>query len=341
MAPNEWLLAGTVTPPLRILTNLERFPETWKVSSGETGTARFARSFAEFRALASGSDVLLINGDASLVYRLALYFVLFPWRRKPVVTVDLVLRKPLSAPARAGAALKKLLLTRVDHFINYFRESEGYGRYYGITPERSSFVPFKPNLRYRYDPAFSGAGDYILCFGRSRRDYDTFFRAMEQVPYPGAIPEPDFAGLRRHGSRFTYRLDQIPRHVQVLPDDGSQQRMIQILEGARVVVLPFLSDSLFAGMGVYLNAMLLRKCVIVSEGPAVSDVLTGGEALLIPPEDPAALATMIQRVWQDDGLRGEVAERGYRYALSLGGEPELRARILEKVVAWYKRANAS
>jgi glycosyltransferase involved in cell wall biosynthesis len=84
---------------------------------------------------------------------------------------------------------------------------------------------------------------------------------------------------------------------------------------------------------VALNAMLLGKCVIASEGPGLSDVLSD-EILKVPPEDPAALAAVIARAWEDDELRGRTAASGFRYALSLGGEPELYRRILKQVVAW-------
>jgi glycosyltransferase involved in cell wall biosynthesis len=331
---------------MRIITNFERFEPEWSLSGdlsggmsgGENGTAAIARSFADFRTQLPNADVLVVNCDVELVLRLCAYFSVFPWKYKPIVAVDLVLRKPRTRAARAAAVLKKLLFKRVDHFINYFRDLSGYSTWYGITPERSSFVPFKPNLRYRYDPrADAIEGDYVLCFGRSQRDYDTFLQAMAALPYPGAIPRPDFAVLRPHESRFSWPLDRIPKNVRILDDDGSQQAMIRALEGARIVALPILSSTLAAsGISVYLNAMLLKKPVVISAGPGVSDLLEQ-EAVMVPPEDPAALAEAIARVWEDHDLRARTAEAGHRYALSLGGEPELRRRILEAIVAWRRQ----
>lgn len=323
------------TAGLRIVTNFERFEPEWQLPTGENGTAAWARSFADFRAQLAHADVLLVNCDVGLVLRLCAYFLAFPWRRKSLVAVDLVLRKPRSGTARAAALVKKLLFQRVDHFIHYFRDLSGYSRWYGITPERSSFVPFKPNLRYRYEPRTDVMeGDYVLCLGRSQRDYDTFLQAMASLPYPGAMPRPDFDVLRPHESRFSWPLERIPKNVRMLDDDGSQQAMIRALEGARIVALPILSSTLAAsGISVYLNAMLLNKPVVISAGPGVSDVLQQ-EAVMVSPEDPAALAEAIARLWEDDELRARTAEAGHRYALSLGGEPELRRRILEAVVGW-------
>jgi len=122
----------------------------------------------------------------------------------------------------------------------------------------------------------------------------------------------------------------------LLEDDGSSDALVRIISGARIVVLPILKVSLLAGIGTYLNAMYMRKCVIVSEGPGCSDVLSN-QALFVPPEAPQALADMIQRVWLNEDLREATAQAGYRYAVELGGEPELRQRILENAMAWLRR----
>jgi glycosyltransferase involved in cell wall biosynthesis len=78
--------------------------------------------------------------------------------------------------------------------------------------------------------------------------------------------------------------------------------------------------------------MLMGKCVITTHGPTTSDVLLGGEALLVAPEDPAALAAMIRRAWDDRQLRERTAEIGRGYAEACGGEPELLQRVLDRAV---------
>lgn len=322
---------------IRIVTNFPRFPAEWSVSTGERGVAKVCTKYEEFAAELSSCDLLLINGSPELVLRLCGDFLKNPGRKKPMVAVDLIFRRPESFSKRVSTFGKKILLKQVGHFINYFRESEGYAKYFGITPERSSFVHFKPNLRYHYEPGKSATEDYVLCFGRSQRDYDLFFEAMEKLPYPGAIPTPKFEDLRVHCSRFTRKLNELPPNVRVLDDDGSQEAMIRVLEGAKIIALPILGSSMIAGIGVYLNAMLLRKCLIISSIPGAADVLTD-EAILIPPDDVEALRSAIRRAWEDDGLRNRVAAAGHAHALSLGGEPELRQRVLENTISWYRSA---
>jgi glycosyltransferase involved in cell wall biosynthesis len=320
---------------MHIVTNLRRFPETWRTKTGHSGTAKLASTTKEFLKEIPNADLFLINSDPKVVLELsALSFVR---RMPPIVALDPTLRRPQpTMSGRMKGLVKKFLFKRVSHFIHYFTDLSDYNRYFGIGPDRSSFVPFKPNIRYRYEVEQNPDGAYALCFGRSLRDYDTFLDAMEQVSCPGAITEPNFAHLKAHGGRFTRPLDKLPANVSILPDDGTPESLLRLISGAKLIVLPILKGSPCAsGIGTYLNSMYMKKCVIISEGIGSSDVLTSGQALLFPPEDPVALAKVIQMAWDDDELRLRTAETGFRYADSLGGEPEMRQRTLEKTMEWY------
>ncbi|MCE5308239.1 MAG: glycosyltransferase [Acidobacteriales bacterium] len=100
-------------------------------------------------------------------------------------------------------------------------------------------------------------------------------------------------------------------------------------------MLSILRQSLVAsGISTCLNAMMMGKCVIGSEGPGMTDVFTNGEILSFPSEDPVALAQVIQRAWKDDELRARVAAAGHEYALRAGTQVDLYSRIIDQVVAW-------
>ena len=320
-----------------IVTNIRSSPRRWTASSGEEGQSAIAQSIWQLLPYCRHRDaVFVINCDPALVLRLAALFTLVPFLRRPLISVDLVLRRPQGKLQTKVARVKRFLFSRVDHHIHYFKDLSDYWEIYGICPERSSFVPFKPNIRRQGNLRPQPDGEYALCLGRSMRDYDTFFDAVEQLPYPAAIPEPDFAKLKANGARFSRGLDRLPSNVRLLEDDGSEEAQVRILNGARLVVLPIVKASLLAGISIALNAMLLGKCVIGSEGPGISDVFSE-EVLTVPPEDPLALAETIARAWKDDDLRAKTAAAGYRYALSLGGEPELYQRIIDQVVRWSRQ----
>ena len=315
-----------------IVTNFSSFPSRWVASTGMHGRSVAAHSVAGFLryALQPGA-VLVVNCDPALLLKLAAVFRFVPFLRAPLISVDLVLRRPRRTLDRMTVILKRLLFSRVDHYIHYFKDLSGYREVFGIGPECSSFVPFKPNIRYRQNVKPQPDGEYVLCMGRSMRDYDTFIAAMERLPYPGAITKPG-AQLLAHGAQFSRDLAHLPGNLRILDDTGDEESQIRLLGGARLVVLSILKSNMAAsGISTALNAMLLGKCVIGSEGPGISDVFSD-ELLTVPPEDPLALAGIIERAWTDEDLRTKTATAGNRYALSLGGEPELYQRIINQVV---------
>ena len=315
-----------------VLTNFAEFPKKWCSASGIDGESRYIRGIWDIFRFSRQAQFIIIDCDVYLTLQVAALYLLFPFLRRPVLVNDLVLRRPATCKARLTAPIKRFLLSRVDHFTFYFRDLTGYEKYFGIGPERSSYVPFKPNIRSRYKYSVSSEGEYILCFGRSERDYDSFFAAMAELPYPAAIPQPNFEQLRQHGSRFTWALEELPPNVRVLQDGGTVDSLIRIIEKAKLVVLPLLGSRISpSGIGTYLNAMLLGKCVVLTAGPAASDLLNE-EVILVAPENPKALKEAIQRAWEDDDLRCRTARAGQRYSESCGGEPELRQRVLERAL---------
>lgn len=322
-------------PQMLIVTNFHAFPERWTATGGMNGASQQASTAKQFRQLArsSAETVFLVNCDPRLTLELSVAKML-GMSAVPLVAADLVLRMPTKPVSKIIMAAKKPAFRHVDLFINYFRDHQRFAQTFGLESNSHDFVPFKVNLGWKGVAPEHSEGDYVLCFGRSLRDFDTFFEAMERLPYPGAIAKVNPAQLRAHNARFSRPLSSLPPNVRVLEDDGSEQAQIRILSGAKIVVLPILKTSLVAsGISTCLNAMWLGKCVIGSEGPGMSDVFDK-EIIAVPPEDSGALAVAIRRAWEDDGLRTQTAQAGHIYAQNAGGEPELYQRIIDRIVLW-------
>jgi glycosyltransferase involved in cell wall biosynthesis len=311
---------------VRILTNFLNSPQYIDLPRGGRAEVLRGESWQEFKGRFADVDLIVVDCRNTLIFEIAAHFLLFPWQRKPLVAVDLVLRKPLRVRHRISALIKRVLLKRVDHFIHYFRDISGYTKYFGISAARSSYVPFKVNIQEVHLNA-TDREEYVFTVGVSLRDYDTFIRAVAELPYPAAIPEYSFERFEGRDASFSWTRQNIPSNLRVLPDSGNPQDLVYNLRNARLVVIPTRADSLCAsGLSTYLDAMHLGKCVISTAGPGASDLLTD-QALLVPPHDVAALKETIRRAWEDDSLRKRTAESGRRYALSLGGERELLERI--------------
>lgn len=315
---------------IRVLTDFKNCPDELILSDSSRIRITRAATFKEMISHLRETDIIVINGATSTVFKLALHFLLKPWSKKPLVAVDLVLRIPITKKQRIFAVFKRFLLLRVDHFIHYFKDLRGYNQYYGISDARSSYIPFKVNIWGTDLSTLPLAEEYIFTLGISQRDYDTFIRAVSLIPYPAAMPEFSFKNFENRGTNFQWAQDNLPKNLRLLRDQGSKQDLIHHLARAKLVVIPTLRTSLCAsGISTYLDAMYLKKCVILSEGPGASDLLKD-QAILVPPEDPKALARAIQKLWEETPLRESTAEAGNRYARALGNESDLILRVIEQ-----------
>jgi glycosyltransferase involved in cell wall biosynthesis len=317
---------------LRVLTNFMNSPESVELPSGNPAMVLRFETWPEIRRSLGSVDLIIIDCRDTLIYKLAAHLMLRPWRKTPLIAVDLVLRRPFNLRHKLSAAMKRLLFTRVNHFIHYFKDISGYTRHFGIPEARSSYVPFKVNIYGVQLPPEEIREEYVFTMGVSMRDYDTFIRAISELPYPAAIPEFSFENFEGRDRLSGWTKDNIPRNLTILSDSGMRPDLIRNLARARLVVIPTQASSLCAsGISSYLAAMYLGKCVISTAGPGASDVLTD-QALLVEPHDVTALKNAIARVWEDETLRRETAETGRRYAASLGGEPELLQRIYQRTL---------
>ncbi len=277
---------------------------------------------------AAGYDILLMNSSTRGLLGLCLMSWVWPFHSWRLVSLDIHLNEPVGWKQRASAWLKRILLRKVDLHILFFKDLSGYERFFGITPAKSRFVPFKVNSweTISHNETSDGEGEYVFCGGRSLRDLETFKRAMAQVPFPGLLlyqQDPSFMAL--HGTPVD--LHGLPSNVRPERHDGNNDTWIDYIRRAKIVVIPTFANSIYApGLSLYLLAMYLRRCVIISEGPQTRGLLDK-EAVIVPPEDPEALARAIRKVWADEVFRKQVADAGRRYAEQCGGEERMRTDI--------------
>jgi glycosyltransferase involved in cell wall biosynthesis len=249
--------------------------------------------------------------------------------RVKVVSVDLIVGRPRSLAQRLRVSVARWALGAVERFLLYFRDIHALCQVYGIEAQRVRYIPFKVNDWESVTRAVVTDDQYILACGRSKRDYATFCRAVEALPYRATILAP-IGDAREHGTNFDFM--RVPPNVTVVSDDGSPGSWLDWLRRCTLLVLPVLPDTLApSGIGTYLMAMALGKCVIITDSPATRGLLTGEMAVLVPPADPQALRDAIRRVMEDQALRASVAAAGRAYARSLGDERRLADDIVMNV----------
>ena len=330
--------------PLTILSNFHNLPNLMERWAFKEPRSIFTETFSSNGNLLSAlrvflktfqADILILNVAESLLFKLCILKYLFPWNRCLLISVDILLKRPVAFREKIRCRIQRILLKKVDAFILYFKDISRYCKYYGLRSEKCIYVPFKVNqlekiktcLAKKEDSDNPSDGDCVMAVGRSLRDLDTFIAAMELTKLPGVILRQSHSIMAKHGSIAPKR--NCPINVREEIHDGSQDSFIQQIARARVVVIPrYRWDLKSTGISTYLMAMAMGKCVIISHGPGATELLRGGEAILVPPEDPESLAEAIKKVWHDGDFRSRTAANGQRYALSLGDETRLLQDIL-------------
>jgi glycosyltransferase involved in cell wall biosynthesis len=276
---------------------------------------------------AQRKDVLVLTGGTWRVVGFCMMRWLWPFSACKLVAVDFILSRPQGWKQSIIAWLKGILLRRVDRFILHFKDTSEYENIYGIPPSKCVFVPFKVNYWEKLSPEdrSSEVEEYIFTAGRSYRDFPTFIEAIRRVDYPGLLLYEETELLKR--SATDVDLSNLPRNLTAAKNEG-EQSWVEYIRRAKIVVVPLLPSTMYApGLSLYLMAMAMKKCVIVTEGLATRGMLKD-EAVIVAPKDPEALAVAVTRVWTDDVLRRKTAESGRRYAERCGGE----SRLLSDVV---------
>lgn len=276
---------------------------------------------------ARSKDVLVLTGGTWRVVGFCLAKSLWPFSTCKLVAVDFILSRPQSWKQSVIAWVKRLLLRKTDRFILHFKDTSEYEKIYGIPRSKCMFVPFKVNYweKMVLEDQELCTEEYVFTAGRSYRDFPTFIEAMRRVDYPGLLLHEETSMLKR--SATDVDLSNLPNNLTAAINEG-EQSWVEYIRRAKIVVVPLLPSTMYApGLSLYLMAMAMKKCVIVTEGLATKGMLKD-EAVIVAPKDPEALAVAIRQVWTDDALRRKTAESGRRYAERCGGESRLLSDIV-------------
>lgn len=298
------------------------------------GPLRSLRYFWRHRT----ADYMVINGSGPYLFLMALAKILLPLSRMKIVSLDLLLSRPATASQRLKSLVKRLLLRQVHLFALYYRNTRGIQQAYGIPDRKFRYVPFKINRFHEVLNAKTADRGYVFCGGKTRRDFATLIEAVRGTDLPVRIVTLANEHIAEHGS-FLDRSN-LPGNVEVIVLDGSFAPFLEQMAGSRLVVMPLKPDICGCGIGVYLMAMALRKCVVISNDVGVDGVLSDEAAVIVPPCDPPALRKALEKAYHDAQHRSGYEENGYRYALSLGDESRLAESIMEVLTDDFTQARA-
>lgn len=235
---------------------------------------------------------------------------LLPPTRPRVMTAHYVLppepsRRQLASARRAFGAMDAVI-AHSEHGARRLREVVG------LDPDRVRVIhhgAFDYLTRLPEEkplPAeLEGAeGPVILFFGllRPYKGIDTLLKAFRQVEgaelWIAGNPRMDVAPLEQLAAEAPGRVRFLPRFVE-------DAELPAIMRCADVVTLPYRDVE---HSGVLYAALAFGKPLVLTAVGGFPEVAKQGAARLVPPEDPAALASVLTELVTDEVARSELGE---------------------------------
>lgn len=175
---------------------------------------------------------------------------------------------------------------------------------------------------WRPDPA--ATRDIILAIGNDgRRDFDTLVTAAKDITAPIHIvtklplPEPLPPNVTHHRGSW---------HGTELSDE----RIRELYQRARVVVVPLCPSNQPSGQSVTLQAMACGCPVVLTETEGLwsrEQIIDGENVVLVPPGDGAKLAAAVNRLLSDSTFAGRLAQAGRAATVRCGNIDAFATRV--------------
>ena len=231
-----------------------------------------------------------------------------------------------SISARRLAAVRAVDRFTARHLTDHFHAISPAVRdsataHLGIPADRVTVVPRgrdlgrlgAPSAARRRDVrdrlGLDSGAEVVLNVGRQepQKGQDVLFRAVARLveAHPDLVlVQAGRAGKSTAGLRTLVEELGLGERVRLL---GHRDDVGDLLAAADVFAFP----SVYEGLGgSVLEAMAMRVPVVVSDAPALVDVVAGGRAgVVVPVGDVEALAEALDRVLRTRALAGELADR--------------------------------
>lgn len=177
-------------------------------------------------------------------------------------------------------------------------------------------------------PEADGGGCRVVSVGRltDLKDPVTLLRAWQRIPEPHRLILVGDGHLRPHLEAMV--RDGMSGRVTML---GARDDVPALLRAADIFVLASRWEGLPLAV---LEAMMSRLPVVATTvGGVVEEVVDGETGLLVPPQNPEALASALARLLDDPALRRRMGEAGQARAR----EHFTEARMLKETAELYGR----
>lgn len=201
-------------------------------------------------------------------------------------------------PTGLRRGLMRWSFKSVDRFVVFSQaEKRKYADYFGIDPSRIDFLPW--TMPAPVASASCVEGKYVCAVGGEGRDYATLIESVR--------PHPRIKTVIVTRS-YNMPSGPLPAHVQLFTE-LSPPAFWSIVRNAHAVILPLRDEETCCGHITLVGALRFARPIVATRSAGIADyVRDGGNALLVPAQDPAALSTAISRIWDDHDLHARLKE---------------------------------
>jgi glycosyltransferase involved in cell wall biosynthesis len=189
-----------------------------------------------------------------------------------------------------------LKIPQLDFIVGSTGEKKSLLEGVGIAPDNVHVLIFGGSLAPEVDVAEDGP-PYIFTGGYSNRDYDTFFGAVESLPYRVVTVASSLNRLPTAPSNVDLRVD--------LP----WAEFERLIAGCHLLVLPLNAAGEISGGSVLLRGMRYRRPAVVTRHDGVVEHLGEDYSGFVPAEDVGALREAIARAMSDESFRNTLVEQ--------------------------------
>lgn len=240
----------------------------------------------------------------------------------------------LSLDQRIGYRTSLRRLRQADHLIAISEFTrQDVGSRLGIDPERITTVPLA------VDPAaFAEPGEKPANAVRDRyrlpEKYALYVGSLEthkRVPLAmeaAARARTPLVIVGRHSEEQQRQLAEVVDRLHAGPyihylGYVPAEELAVLYRDARTFVFP----SVYEGFGLPILEAMAACCPVITTSAASLPEVAGDAALMVPPDDPEALAKALRRIAEDDDLRGTLIESGVERASGFTWEKTARRTV--------------
>jgi glycosyltransferase involved in cell wall biosynthesis len=202
-------------------------------------------------------------------------------------------------------------------------------RDFGVSPRKLRMVANGVDTElFRPDPALPRDPHELLCVGRAgdpNKGVRTLIEALAKVPAPARLTLVDDDHKDNPARGWAERAGVADRVT--IAGRVPIETLVSLYRRAALVVVP----SRYEGFGLpAAEAMACGTPVVACAAGALPEVVrTGGGGMLVPGDDPEALAGGIRTLLSDPALRAELGEKGRRGIDAAYAWPSVAARTAE------------